>query len=99
MSRIHPTFDDDLRGLEGVYVSESTVSHCKICDTLDDLREGACWVCAEAESIIAEGVDMYDKGLDSDNQDSFRGNKGYPARTSMEKLELLRQKGWRYTKP
>jgi hypothetical protein len=33
---------------------------CKCCDREEDLRLGVCFDCANAESIIVEGVDMWD---------------------------------------
>ena len=46
---------------------------------------GVCFNCAAAESIIDEGLDMFDKGIDG---------KNIPAKTAMEKLQLLIKKGW-----
>lgn len=37
------------------------MSKCKCCKREADLRMGFCFDCVEAESIIVEGVDMYDK--------------------------------------
>jgi hypothetical protein len=34
---------------------------CKCCNREKDLRFGFCFDCANAESIIVEGVDMWDK--------------------------------------
>lgn len=34
---------------------------CNCCGTVVDLRMGYCYACIEAESIIADGTDMYDK--------------------------------------
>lgn len=34
---------------------------CKCCGRKQDLRLGFCFDCAECESIIEEGSDMYDK--------------------------------------
>lgn len=37
---------------------------CKCCErdvSGNDTRFGICWDCAEAESIIADGTDMYDR--------------------------------------
>lgn len=59
---------------------------CRICKQNRDLRLEVCYACAEAESIITEGLDMYDKGINGSN---------VPAQTSLEKLQLLIQKGWR----
>ena len=53
---------------------------CRICGKDSDLRLGACFICAEAESIIADGTDMYDKGIDGTE---------IPAKTPMEKLKLF----------
>ena len=37
------------------------MSKCQCCKREEDLRLGFCWDCANAESIIEEGLDMYDK--------------------------------------
>jgi len=34
---------------------------CKCCNQQKDLRLGICYTCAECESMIEEGLDMYDK--------------------------------------
>lgn len=80
---------------EGIYIAQDFESHCKICDVFTSLREAVCFDCAEAQSILIDGIDMYDKGLDSDGESGFKGNKGRPAETAFEKLELLIQKDWR----
>lgn len=36
---------------------------CKCCNQEKDLRIGVCFDCATAESIIEEGVDMYDEEI------------------------------------
>lgn len=56
---------------------------CSICGRHAETRMGVCWECAEAESIILEGKDMYDDGN---------------TKTAMEKLKMLIKKGWRYGK-
>lgn len=61
---------------------------CKICKQNKELRMGVCFDCADAETIIAEGLDMWDKGIDG---------KEEPAKTALEKVQLLLQKGWHYT--
>lgn len=58
---------------------------CNCCGKISDLRIGYCFDCADAESIIDEGLDMFDKGLN---------NTKIAAKTPMEKLLLLKQKGW-----
>ena len=62
---------------------------CKVCQQKKELREGVCFDCADAESIIYEGLDMYDKGKNGTNE---------PAKTALEKLQLLIAKGWRLAK-
>lgn len=57
--------------------------NCNICERDKELRLGTCWDCATAESIIADGKDMYEKGLDGSET---------PAKTAMEKVKLLIQK-------
>jgi len=47
---------------------------------------GVCFSCADAESIIADGTDMYDQ--------TPKG-KDVPATTSLDKLAFLIEKGWR----
>lgn len=39
------------------------IEQCKCCGKIEDLRMGACWDCAESESVIAEGLDMYDQEI------------------------------------
>jgi len=60
---------------------------CKICKSkvgANAIRFGVCWRCVEAETIIDEGLDMRDKGLNGDNT---------PAKTSMDKVRLLIARG------
>lgn len=60
---------------------------CKVCKKDKELRFGVCFDCADAESIISEGLDMWDKGINGTEE---------PAKTSLQKVELLIQKGWVY---
>jgi hypothetical protein len=60
---------------------------CKSCKQDRDLRFGVCFDCANAELIIAEGLDMWNKGINNTDE---------PAKTAMEKLQFLIAKGWRY---
>lgn len=61
---------------------------CKFCGESKDLRIGGRWNCAEAETIIDEGLDMRDKGI---------GESDEPAKYAGDKLRLLIEKGWRRT--
>ena len=61
------------------------MNKCKNCEAENkELRFGHCWECATAESIIVDGTDMFEKGLDGSD---------VPAKTGMEKVKLLIQKG------
>jgi len=59
---------------------------CKFCKQKKDLREGGCFDCADAEAIIEEGLDMYDKGI--------YGIANNKAISAGQKLSLLISKGW-----
>jgi hypothetical protein len=61
---------------------------CSCCKKNKELRFGVCFDCADAETIIDEGLDMYDKGLDESDE---------PAKSPLSKVKLLIQKGWEYT--
>lgn len=62
---------------------------CQACgNPTAEQREGYCWECATAESIIADGTDMYDKGPCGTSK---------PAKGPMEKLKYLIAKGWNYS--
>lgn len=52
---------------------------CNCCKRDKDLRFGFCFDCVNAESIIADGVDMYDKPIES--------QKGFT--THMNKLQEI----------
>jgi hypothetical protein len=39
------------------------MAQCKCCEREKELRFGFCFDCANAESVIAEGVDMYDNEI------------------------------------
>jgi hypothetical protein len=39
------------------------MAQCKCCERNLDLRLGYCFDCANAESVIVEGVDMYDNEI------------------------------------
>ncbi len=44
------------------YFSMENINKCQCCGREEDLRMGYCYDCAEAESIIMEGKDMFDLG-------------------------------------
>lgn len=52
---------------------------CKVCKRTIETRLGVCFDCAEAESIIKEGLDMYDKGI---------GGTDKPAKKALDKVKL-----------
>lgn len=52
---------------------------CTVCGKNADISLGICFNCAEAESIIGEGKDIVNEG---------------DAKTPMDKLKMLIQKGW-----
>jgi hypothetical protein len=39
------------------------IGECSICNKKKDLRGGGCFNCAEIQSILIEGVDMYDQSF------------------------------------
>jgi len=39
------------------------MAQCKCCEREKELRFGFCFDCADAESVIVEGVDMYDNEI------------------------------------
>lgn len=71
---------------------------CKACGRKQELRYGYCFDCAEAESIIRDGVDMYDRGRGGDENIKFVKGNGNVASTALEKVAFLVEKGWRFEK-
>ena len=57
---------------------------CKFCGKDKALRLGGCFDCADAESIIEEGTDMWGQGMEN----------GEPATSAGQKLKLLINRGW-----
>lgn len=60
------------------------MNECKICKSVVDTRLGVCFDCANAESIIADGLDMWGKGKNGTDE---------PAKTAIEKLQMLVERG------
>lgn len=69
---------------DNIYVSKEDINQCAGCGKIADLRMGHCFQCATIESIIVNGYDMMEIGLD-DKIDN-------PAKTSLEKIKLLNQR-------
>ncbi len=59
---------------------------CIICDSVHELRLGVCFNCAEAQTILIDGVDMQDKGLDGTSK---------ATKLITERLKFLIKKGWK----
>ena len=55
------------------------MAECRCCKRDQQLRFGFCFDCAEAESIIEEGVDMYDNEIPKQEEMS----------TSMSKVQYI----------
>ena len=51
------------------------MSKCKCCEQEAETRMGYCWNCAEAESVIYNGTDMYDNLIPEDESLSKEMNK------------------------
>lgn len=63
---------------------------CSVCSRDgggNDLRMGVCFDCAEAEEIIQNGIDMFDKPPKGQTE---------PAGSAMKKLKFLIEKGWQF---
>lgn len=60
---------------------------CVICGKKRELRMGFCFACAEAQSIIADGVNMYDK-------EDHIGTQ-IPASEANARIKKLIECGWR----
>jgi hypothetical protein len=58
------------------------MAECKCCNRDLDLRFGFCFDCAETESVLEEGVDMYDKEIPKQEGMS----------TSMSKVQYILKK-------
>lgn len=69
----------------GVYVIRERISNCKMCNKEEDLRFGWCFDCAEAQTILGTGKDMYEKG---------DGGTELPTKEVNARLKMLVDKGW-----
>lgn len=69
---------------------------CKSCGRKKELRFGHCFQCADIESVIVSGVNMYDKGLGANP--AIKGfhdtGNGVKAKSGLEKVQLLVELGY-----
>jgi len=75
--------------ISNVYVAKEQIDKCNMCGEKKDLRLGWCWNCAEAQSILNTGKDMYENG---------EGGVEFPVKEVNTRLKMLINKGWRLTK-
>lgn len=69
-----------------VYVSQVAMSNCSWCGRDQDLRFGVCFDCAEAQTIMVSGKDMYEKNV---------GGIELPVSEVSERIKMLIKKGWK----
>lgn len=72
----------------GVYISRDDIKKCPCCGRMKDTREGFCWDCADAESIIGDGIDMYENEMP--DKDRLPGNSLW-----LNRVKFLIVKGWK----
>lgn len=72
---------------EKVYISQDQIQKCWCCGRKEDTRMGICWDCATAESIIGQGMDMFDKPMPVAEH-----NTQYSE--SLNQIKFLILKGW-----
>ena len=60
---------------------------CKCCENIRDLRMGFCFDCVDCESIIEEGVDMWDVPLERNIEMSMSMTK---VKYILQKFKLLK---------
>lgn len=65
-----------------------------MCGAIIDVRESFCFSCADAQSIIGTGVDMYDKSFDGTQHEEGFGPV-LPVQYTNDRLKLLIKNGWR----
>ena len=74
-------------GIDFGYIEPMYFKECKFCGRQVELRFGGCWECANAQSILATGRDMF--------QDDIEGQVEIPVKIVNERLEKLISKGWK----
>jgi hypothetical protein len=80
-----------------VYYSGEQWGQCQFCGAITDVRESFCFGCAEAQTIIGTGVDMYDRITKEDPIWSHPDGDGIrlPIEQTNRRLKLLIASGWR----
>ena len=73
-----------------VYVIQENINKCVMCGAEEDLRMRWCWDCADAQSILCDGVGM----MGADTEDGEHLN----VKLVNTRLKMLLDKGWRKTK-
>lgn len=73
-----------------LYVIQENINKCVMCGTESDLRMGWCFTCADAQSILCDGVGMM--GADTEDGEHL------PTVLINARLKMLLDKGWRKTK-
>lgn len=81
----------------GTYYSGEQCGQCQICGKITDQRMGFCFSCADAQTIIATGSDMYDRTFNDytkwAHEDGDGGPK-LPADVANNRIKLLIKNGW-----
>jgi hypothetical protein len=65
------------------------MAQCKCCERELELRFGFCFDCADAESVIVEGVDMYDNEITKEEGMSMSMSK---VKWILKKFNVIKNK-------
>jgi hypothetical protein len=65
------------------------MAQCKCCKREEELRMGYCFDCVECESVITEGVDMFDEEIPKVEGLSFNMSKLFYI---LKKFDLIKNK-------
>ena len=82
---------------DGTYYAGEQMGQCQFCGYIGDTRESFCFGCADAQAIIANGTDMYDRTADDRKNWSYPDGDGVklPVEDANKRLRLLIMNGWR----
>ena len=72
-----------------IHVIRERINNCVMCGSLEDLRFGWCWDCAEAQSILVSGRTMMEAETGTEDELSVK--------LINERLKMLIEKGWKKT--